>query len=478
MSTSRRDFIKLAAAGAAGMAIAEALPATSQAQISKAGKAPGGSIAVRLTSGDKRFAAQPPVHWQPAAAGATDAIVLDPSKSYQDVLGFGAAFTDAACYNFNELPPERREQLLHEFFAPSEMNFSVCRTCIGSSDYSSKLYTYDDGDPDPELKRFSIDHDRQYILPAMRQARKINPDLFLLGSPWSPPAWMKANDSMLGGTFRKRYYGPYAQYFVKYLKAYEAEGVAINAVTSQNEVDTDQDGRMPACLFGQEYEIEFVSKYLGPEFEKNDLATKIWIIDHNYNLWGRAICELDEPEVSKYVDGVAWHGYAGAPESMTRVHDAHPEKHTYWTEGGPDYTDPNYLTDWTKWSSTFSGVLRNWSRCIIGWNLALDEKGTPNIGPFPCGGVVTINSQTKEISRCGQYWALAHYSRAIRRGARRFDSQGNLEGVSHVAFANPDGTNALVLTNAGAEKKIALRMAAVAAELTLPRDSVTTLTWQ
>jgi glucosylceramidase len=477
MSTSRREFMKLAAAGAAGVALAEALPASAQV-VNAGGKAPKGSVAVRLTAGAKRYAEQPPIQWQPAAGSAGDAIILNPDKTYQDVLGFGAAFTDAACYNFGQLAPDQREQLLHELFSPSEMNFSVCRTCIGSSDYSAKLYSYDEGsEPDPELKRFSIDHDKSYILPSMRLARKINPDLFLLGSPWSPPAWMKTNGSMLGGTLYKHYYAPYAQYFVNYLKAYEAEGVAINAVTSQNEVDTDQDARMPACLFGQEYEIEFVSRYLGPEIAKNDLKTKIWIIDHNYNLWGRAICELDVPELNKYVDGVAWHGYAGTPDAMTRVHDAHPEKNAYWTEGGPDYTDPAYLTDWSKWSTTYAGILRNWSRCIIGWNLALDENGKPNIGPFPCGGVVTINSKTKEITRSGQYWGFAHYSKAVRRGAKRFDSQADIPGVSHVAFANPDGTHAVVLTNTGAERNVSLQMAGVMAELALPKDSVSTLTW-
>jgi glucosylceramidase len=475
MSTSRRDFMKLAAAGAAGVALAEALP--SSAQVLNASKTPKGNIAVRLTSGTKRYALESPLRWQPSRKGLADTIVLDPTKAYQDVLGFGAAFTDAACYNFNQLTAEPREQLLHEFFSPSEMNFTVGRTCIGASDYSAKLFSYSEGDPDPELKRFSIDHDKEYILPSMRLARKINPDLFLLGSPWSPPAWMKTSNSMLGGTLRKSCYGPYAQYFVKYLKAYEAEGVTINAITSQNEVDTDQDARMPACLFGQEYEIEFISRHLGPALASNDIKTKIWIIDHNYNLWGRAICELDDPETNKYVDGVAWHGYAGSPESMTRVHDAHPTKHTYWTEGGPDYTDPAYLTDWAKWSEQYTSILRNWSRCIIGWNLALDETGKPNIGPFPCGGVVTIDSKTKEITRSGQYWAFAHYSKAVHRGARRIDSQGKVAKVSHVAFVNPDGSNVAVLTNAGADTKVRLQVAGVMTEIALPEKSVATLTW-
>jgi glucosylceramidase len=163
---------------------------------------------------------------------------------------------------------------------------------------------------------------------------------------------------------------------------------------------------------------------------------------------------------------------------MTRVHDAHPGKHTYWTEGGPNYTNPAYLTEWTRWSATICGILRNWARCFIGWNLALDEKGRPNIGPFDCGGIITINGATREVVRSGMYWALAHYSRAIRRGARRFESEGSLEKVSHVAFANPDGSCAAVLTNAGAERTARLRLAGRAVDVALPADSVTSLTWR
>jgi glucosylceramidase len=289
---------------------------------------------------------------------------------------------------------------------------------------------------------------------------------------------MKANNSMLGGCLRKRYYAAYANYLVKFLQAYSSHGVRVDALTSQNEVDTDQDSRMPACLWGQEYEVEFITNHLGPQLAKSGLPTKLWILDHNYNLWGRALAELEDPKLNAYVDGVAWHGYAGQEAAMTRVHEAYPDKHAYWTEGGPDYADPGYLTDWTKWSATFSGILRNWARCIIGWNLALDEKGKPNIGPFSCGGLVTIDSKTREITRSGQYWAFAHYSRAVRPGAWRIESQGAMDRVSHVAFANADGSSALILTNAGAERKARLRYGGSMAELVLPQDSVTTLTWR
>jgi glucosylceramidase len=150
----------------------------------------------------------------------------------------------------------------------------------------------------------------------------------------------------------------------------------------------------------------------------------------------------------------------------------------YWTEGGPDYRDPGYLTDWCTWGVTFSGILRNWCRSITSWNLALDERGRPNIGPFSCGGVVTINSQTKEITRSGQYWAFAHYSRVIRRGARRFDSQSAAVDLQHVGLENPDGQQVLVVTNAGPARAIELRLANRAARVSLKENSVTTLAWR
>ena len=249
-----------------------------------------------------------------------ETILLDPTKAYQEVLGVGAALTEAACYMFNQLLPQVREQLFHELYHPSEMGFGVCRTCIGSSDYSTVAYSYDDGDVDPELLRFSIDHERAYVLPMLRLARKMNPELYVFGAPWSPPGWMKSNGSMVGGSMRKHSLAMYADYFVKYLKAYALEGVVVDAVTPQNEVDTDQDGRMPACLWAQEHEIEFVGKHLGPALEKNQLATKIWILDHNWNLWGRATCELEDPDVNRYVEGIAWHVYGGKDSAMTAYH--------------------------------------------------------------------------------------------------------------------------------------------------------------
>ncbi|MBZ5616492.1 MAG: hypothetical protein LAO23_20985 [Acidobacteriia bacterium] len=470
---TRREFLRSTAVGLAAVATARALPVSGIDAPSQAGE-----IAAWVTSGKGRFAPKSGLRWQTASVKPPEqAIVLNPDKEFQTILGFGAAFTDAACYTLNRLSPSARKSLFYELFHPSEMGLNVCRTCIGSSDYSTKVYSYDEGEADPELKRFSIEQDRRYILPMLREARKANPEIFLFSSPWSPPGWMKAGGSMLGGSMRRRYLSAYAHYFLKFLQAYAEEGVPIQAVTPQNEVDTDQDGRMPACIWPQEYEIEFVRDHLGPLLEKHGVSTKIWILDHNYNLWGRAVAELDDPVLRKYCNAIAWHGYVGTPEMMTKAHEAHPDAEMYWTEGGPDYTSRDYLTDWAKWGQTFTAALRNWCGAVTAWNLALDELGRPNIGPFPCGGLVTIHSQTREITRSGQYWAFAHLSRVIRRGARRFDSESTLTGISHAAFANPDGTRVLVVTNPGPAQTATVQMGAMAADIALDKDSVTTWVW-
>ncbi|CAN5233478.1 glucosylceramidase [soil metagenome] len=428
---------------------------------------------------DKRFAPQAAaMAWTSSAPSAVN-IVINPKSQFQEILGFGAAFTDAACYTMNHMPDHSRASLLNNFFSAQEMNLTMCRTCIGASDYSASAYTYDEGDADPELKRFSIKHDEEYIIPVLQQSLKVNPDLFLFSSPWTPPGWMKSNNSMLGGNMQRRSMTAYANYFAKFLKAYSENGVPIRAVTIQNEVDTDQDGKMPACAWPQEYEADFVQQYLGPTLEKEGLKTKIWIIDHNYNLWGRALSELELPGVRKYVDGIAWHGYLGQPETMTKVHDAYPATNMYWTEGGPEYTAKNYTTDYLEWSKTFIGILRNWSRSITAWNLALDEVGKPNIGPFFCGGLVTVDSKTHAVTRSGQYWAMAHLSKCIKRGAKRIDSKSGvpIADLNHVAFQNPDGQLVLVISNAFAERDITIQIGERVAEVLLAKNSVTTVVW-
>ena len=431
-----------------------------------------------VTAGEDRFSQFAVEPWQATVAGKAPDVEIDPDRRFQSIVGFGGAFTDASCYLLSRMENSRRKQLMEELLGSGGLGLSMGRTCIGSSDYSRTAYTFDDSPaPDPELKNFSIEHDRQYILPMLREAVHVNPELFLFSTPWSPPAWMKTGDSLLGGSMRKHCFACYAQYFVKFIEAYKAEGIKIGAVTPQNEVDTDQDGAMPAALWGQEYEIAFVSEFLGPAFRDASIDTKIWILDHNYNLWGRVMDELSDPAVFKYADGIAWHGYAGTPDAMSKIHEAFPSKNAYWTEGGSFITSPDYTSDWATWSSNFTGILKNWARCIVAWNLILDETGGPNIGTFKCGGVVTLDSKTQKITRSGQYWALAHFSKAVQRGAQVLATSGAVDGVDHIAFANRDGSFVLVLTNRGAERDVSCGFQGKSLQLKLAQNSIVTVRW-
>ena len=503
-ATTRRDFMKLSAAGLA--AISQPLSAFAQIP---------GPIAVQQTAGTRRFAKEADLKWHPAAEAGSDAITVDPSKTRQEILGFGAAMTDAATYMINQLSPAAREKFMHELFHPSELGMNVIRTCVGASDFSREVFSYNEGEPDPELARFSIDRDRSYLIPQLQAARKICPELFILASPWSPPGWMKNGGSMLGGNMKPRYLPVYAKYLVKYLQAYQAAGIPIDAITSQNEVDAEQAESMPACAWPQENEIVFISKHLGPALRAASFETKIWLLDHNWNLWGRVFNSLEDPTLFRYVDGIAWHPYVGPATAMTRIHDAYPTKHQYWTEGQfaeatrslarqiATAATPGPMTAQTTGEANpgmqdlssshkeqpqdvaiaqggTGGAmgLRNWVRCVIDWNIALDEDGNPNIGPFVHSkGTVTIDKTSKEITRNPNYWVIKHYNHAARKGAKVIDSQGEIDQLAHVAFLNPDGRKSLVLSNTGAARTVTVRVVGSTTQISLPANSLTNLTW-
>ena len=413
----------------------------------------------------------------PSAETNPEFVQLFTANKFQEILGFGGCFSDAACYVISKLKQPLREQLLHEMFHPSEMGLSVNRTCIGSADTAVKLYSYDEGEADPDLKRFSIDYDREYILPILKRVHELNPDVFYFSSPWSPPGWMKWNKSMLGGSMSRQYLASYAQYFLKFIQAYAAEGVPIRAITTQNEIDTDQHGQMPACTWSQECETEFITDHLGPLFEKMNMPAKIWILDHNYVYWGRVISELDNPDFRRYVNSVAWHGYVGTPDMISKVRAAHPEVEMHFTEGSTDYNDPHYQDDWTKWSKVYTDVLSNGCRSAVAWNMATDELGKPNIGPYPCGGILIVNWREQKIIRSGQYWSLSHFSRVVKRGARRFESQSVAANLSHIAFENPGGQKVAVLTNFGPARTIEVNQGLSSAKISLEENSIATLVW-
>ena len=483
-TTTRRAFMKLSATAVGAVCAASASLSSSATETHAAPHSsvqtipPASEIATWYTDSKRRFTPGSAIRWQTPAKEPGDFVQVVPGNRFQDILGFGGCFSDAACYVINQLKEPLREQLLHEMFHPAEMGLNFNRTCVGSADSAASLYSYDEGEPDPDLKRFSIEHDRAYILPILKRVKEINPDTFYFSSPWSPPGWMKWNKSMLGGSMSRQYLASYAMYFLKFIQEYAAYGVPINAITTQNEVDTDQHGQMPACTWSQECETEFITDHIGPLFEKTNTATKIWICDHNYVYWGRVISQLDDPDVRRYVNGVAFHPYVGEPAMMSKVHAAHPEKPLYFTEGSTDYNDPHYQDDWTKWAGTYTAVLQNWCSAAVAWNMATDEKGKPNIGPYPCGGILTINPRAQEIIRSGQYWAMAHFSKVLRRGARRIESQSTAASLAHIAFENPDGKKITVLTNTGAARNVEVKMGLSSAMVALAENSVATLVWQ
>ena len=495
-NANRREFLKLAASAGGAVLAGEAKPSAYADPQPTPGRVRGWR-----TSGHEKFApVQLPPQWESGQELSPLSIVLDPGTVYQEILGFGGAFTDASCYLFQRMESDARHALLSDLYGSSGLGLSIGRTCIGTSDYSTKMYSYDDSpDPDPELKKFSIEPDEAWILPTLQEAQRINPDLYLFSCVWSPPGWMKTGGSMLGGCMKERWFAAHAQYFVRFLQAYANAGVNVRAVTVNNEVDTDQDGHFPATLWAQQHEMVFVAFHLGPALEKASLGTKIWILDHNYNLWGRVADELSSSQVAKYVDGVAWHSYAGTPDAMSQIHEMFPDKHMYFTEGGPpahlfgpseerpkerqsQSERPPYGTDWARWSSSFTAMLRNWARCICVWNLLLDENGRPDITTPPRanrrGGLVSIDSKTKELTYSGNYYAFPHYSKVIRRGASIFASSGDLTGIDHVAAENPDKSRTLVLTNSNhAESQFECRLGDRVLKVALPPDSITSLVW-
>lgn len=472
---TRRDFVKIAAIGAASTVSPKLAHGFANRAVEETNPS-ASRLRAWVTDDDRRLTEVPVIApTAPRARFTFPTIAVDPEIKFQPIFGFGAEFTDTACYLLHQLPEASRGELFHDLFHPSEMGLNFCRVVMGSGDSATSVYSYDDGDPDPELQRFSIDHDRAYILPILRQARAINPDLFLYGTPFSPPGWMKDNGSMLGGCMHRTYMSSYANYFVKFLQAYEAEGVPVQAVTVQNEVDADQQGLMPACYWSQDYESDFVRFHLGPQFERSGIQAKIWIIDHNYNLWGRAIAELETPGVRKYTNAVAWHGYTGEPEWMSRVQNAFPELEMYWTEGGPDYNDPEYSRCWALWGQKFTTILRNSCRGLNVLNFATDEHGRPNVGPYPCGGLLTVDSKTKDVYHSGQYWAMAHFSRFVSRGSVRIDSQASGGDLAHCAFKTTTGSTVLVITNAGGQRTCRLKFGEAEAQIELSTNSVTTV---
>lgn len=381
-----------------------------------------------------------------------------------DFMGFGVAITGSSCYNLSLMKSNDRHELLKNLYSKNGLNFQIGRLSIGSSDYSAELYTYDDVENDTSLEHFSIEKDKNYIIPIIKEILEINPELTLFASPWSPPAWMKTGGSVGGGYMREKYLDCYADYIVKYIKAYEAEGIKISAITPQNEPETLEDGKMPACVWHPDIEAKFIS-ILRKKLDENIISTKIWCYDHNFNGSQRvAWCLNEYPLLKCECDGIAFHYYSGTIEQTTFIKNEYPNLQLHFTEGGPRLYD-NYDTDWCKWTLMMIKALNNRYSSFTGWNLMLDEAGGPNVGPFFCGGLVTRNSVSGELSYSGQYKAFRHFTGLTpmsqiypltfdcdELNMSSFDRKGRLHTEGCI-IENVSGSEKLVLVNPSTEKE-------------------------
>ena len=412
-------------------------------------------------------------------------IVIDLDKTRQSIVGFGAAMTDASAWLLsNKLDDARRQALLRELYGPPPgLNFNMARLTIGASDFSLQPYTLDDlpaGEVDPELQHFNISVNLSDVVPTMREVLAINPQLRIVASPWSAPAWMKSSASLIGGTLLQEYENSYARYLVKYVDAYRAQGIAIFALTIQNEpgfVPLTYPGMLLSA--GQRARI---IEYLGPALAGRKPATGILGWDHNWDEPQQPLTVLSDAGAVRYMDGIAWHCYRGAPSAQAEVHRASPAKDVYITEcsGGDWSSSRNGELLWFA-RNLLLGGLRNGARGVIYWNLALDENHGPHFGGCDtCKGVVTIDSRTGAISRNDEYYAFAHYSRFVLPGAVRVWSTDTGDDIKNVAFRNADdGTVVLVLINARKDAHdVSVQQGTAHFHYDMPAQSVATFVWQ
>ena len=342
---------------------------------------------------------------------------LEKGTEVTDFLGFGAAITPASCYNLAQMSPDERRELITRIYTEEGANLSVARLCIGASDYSPEIYTYDDVAGDTALAHFSVARDEAYVIPMLREILAVRPDLFLFASPWTPPAWMKTGECVSGGYMRECYLECYAEYFVKYVKAYASHGIRISAVTPQNEPNTQQNGWMTSCIWHPEIEAKFV-KILRRRFDEEGIGTKIWLFDHSFRDAARVRWQLERREgVTAACGGLAFHYYDGAIEETASLGTDFPSLPLHFTEGGPRLYD-HYADDHCKWGIMIARAFKVGYRSFTGWNLMLDEFGGPNAGPFACGGLVTRDTRDGSLTYSGQHTAFRHISPYITKSSR------------------------------------------------------------
>lgn len=406
-------------------------------------------------------------------------IYIDDSKTFQSIDGFGYTLTGGSTMLINEMNTIERTKLLQELFATDGNNIGISylRISIGASDLDGNVFSYNDlpaGETDLKLAKFSLVEDQKHLIPVLKQILTINPKIKILGSPWSPPTWMKTNDNSKGGSLKPEYYDVYARYLVKYIQAMKNEGILIDAITIQNE--PLHPGNNPSLLMPQDEQGNFIKKNLGPIFKQANLSTKIIIYDHNADRPDYPISILNDPETRKYINGSAFHLYGGNVENIRSVHEAHPDKSLYFTEqwiGAPG----NFSGD-LSWhtKNLIIGASRNWCKTVLEWNLAADPKQNPHTigGCTECLGAITIG---ETVVRNPAYYIVAHASKFVRPNSVRIASNITMN-LPNVAFKTPNGKTVLIVLNEGNKtQEFNIRYHNKQITTTLDAGSVATYVW-
>jgi glucosylceramidase len=412
-------------------------------------------------------------------------ITVNDAVKYQEIDGFGASLTDSSAWLlWHKLTESQRKEALQMLFSPAKgIGLSMLRQPMGASDFALTAYSYDDlppGQDDPEQKHFSIDHDSAYIIPILREALALNPNLKIIASPWSPPAWMKTSGSMIQGALLPSAYSTFAKYFVRYIGSYKAAGIPIYAITMQNEpLNVPND--YPGMGMTSSEQAVFLRDHLGPALRDAQLKTKVMIFDHNWDLIDYPIQILNDPKAAAFAAGTAIHCYGGSVTAQSELHERFPGKDIWLTEcSGGEWQSGKILQQQVR---LIIGATRNWAKSVVLWNLALDQNHEPYLGGCTsCRGVITVNhaSQPSQVTPTVDFTALAHASKFVAPGAYRVESntfeQGSLEDV---AFRNPDGSLVLLVMNSGgAAITFDIAWAGQFAAYRLPGGAVATFHWK
>ena len=378
---------------------------------------------------------------------AVEALDIDAAKEKHEFLALGASLTDASAWVLANMPSEKREKLLRELFTPEGCNLGAVRLNIGASDYSTGLYSYDDTPGDVDMKNFSLARDDKFLVPMMNAVKALSPDVYVFASPWSPPGWMQTSGMRISGNLKDEFMPALANYFVKYVQGYAARGIAIDAVSPQNETMYDTEGQYPCCTYPAAQEGAFIRDHLAPAFRTAGIETKIWAHDHEPKAKGvKRVNELlSLPGVEDVLDGIAWHCYGspGDATNMVPVKAAHPKLRFFHTENGPHVVIKE-RTEWW-WSAKVFGMLQNGCEMFTTWNLCLDELGMPATGAHLCGGFVVVDSASHDVTYSPQYRLFRHIGPFVRRGARVLDVEGSRDGTRLILFKNPNGEYVLVV---------------------------------